>query len=183
MEHLKTYDIFSEEFCDLVCHEYSKLEELEVVDEEGFYRTELSSENCPANMKAFYLQLMLHVESVCRDYISSYVLMPKYELGPHITFFRYKPGQSTEMHIDYGGEHSIAALLYLNTLRSGGETVFPLQNIRSEAEAGKLVVFPMNYTYPHESLPHSDECDRLVVRFSYYPLEKKICSQNSKQSY
>lgn len=44
-------------------------------------------------------------------------------------------------------------MLYLNDVEEGGETEFLYQGVRLKPEAGKLVIFPTNYMYPHRGNP------------------------------
>ena len=70
---------------------------------------------------------------------------------------RYEPGDTCILHVD--GQCAVPPqnqlrlatfLLYLNTLKKGGETVFPLQETKMTPEAGKIVIFPPMHTHPHE---------------------------------
>ncbi|MFK7827994.1 MAG: 2OG-Fe(II) oxygenase [Oligoflexales bacterium] len=72
---------------------------------------------------------------------------------------RYKPGDTCILHVD--GQCAVAPqnqlrlatfLLYLNTIKKGGETEFPLQKIKVHPETGKVVMFPPIHTHPHEVL-------------------------------
>jgi hypothetical protein len=63
------------------------------------------------------------------------------------------------MHIDgqTADDHHntlrIATLLfYLNDVDDGGETYFPLQNLKVKPKTGRAVVFPVGFTHPHEVL-------------------------------
>ncbi|MGD2137773.1 MAG: 2OG-Fe(II) oxygenase, partial [Gammaproteobacteria bacterium] len=42
------------------------------------------------------------------------------------------------------------ALLYLNSVAEGGETLFFHQNVAVKPEAGKLVIFPAGFTHVHK---------------------------------
>jgi hypothetical protein len=44
-------------------------------------------------------------------------------------------------------------MLYLNDVEKGGETEFLYQGVKLSPEAGKLVIFPTNYMYPHRGNP------------------------------
>jgi hypothetical protein len=68
---------------------------------------------------------------------------------------RYEPGQSYRKHSDAGPGYNrvISALVYLNDVASGGETVFTLFDEAVTPRAGRLVIFPSNYAYAHEARP------------------------------
>lgn len=43
----------------------------------------------------------------------------------------------------------LAVVAYLNTVEDGGGTIFPLHDYVSEPVAGRLVIFPTTWQYPH----------------------------------
>ena len=72
--------------------------------------------------------------------------------------------QRTEPHQGYHVWHQESAnigssvrvvnyMLYLNDVEEGGETEFLYQGVKIKPEAGKLVIFPTNYMYPHRGNP------------------------------
>lgn len=70
---------------------------------------------------------------------------------------RYRAGEYYHWHVDSGpGEfmaRQLVALWYLNDVPGpGGETEFPLQDIRVRPEEGKLVLFPPFWTHPHRAV-------------------------------
>lgn len=70
---------------------------------------------------------------------------------------RYRQGEYYHWHVDGGpGEFSqrqLVALWYLNEVAGpGGETEFPLQEIKVRPEEGKLVLFPPFWTHPHRAV-------------------------------
>lgn len=73
----------------------------------------------------------------------------------NVSVQRYAPGQRYGMHYDGGaGLRRIAsALLYLNDVDEGGETVFPEFGVSVTPRAGRLALFPASYPYAHEALP------------------------------
>ncbi len=82
---------------------------------------------------------------------------------------RYAQGDSCIMHIDgQTAEPShntlrIATLLfYLNDVDQGGETYFPLQNLRVQPKTGRVAIFPVGFTHPHEVL--KTETPRYVLQ-------------------
>jgi predicted 2-oxoglutarate/Fe(II)-dependent dioxygenase YbiX len=70
---------------------------------------------------------------------------------------RYRAGEYYHWHVDSGpGEFSqrqLVALWYLNDVPApGGETEFPLQEIKVRPEEGKLVLFPPFWTHLHRAV-------------------------------
>jgi len=70
---------------------------------------------------------------------------------------RTLPGEYYHWHVDAGpGEFSarqMVAIWYLNDVPGpGGETEFPLQDVRIRPEQGKLVLFPPFWTHVHRGV-------------------------------
>jgi hypothetical protein len=92
---------------------------------------------------------------------------PELALGTHhewsddgYVIARYGPGDACILHVDgqcavapQNGLRLATLVLYLNDVPRGGETWFPLQNIKVKPERGKAIMFPVGFTHPHEVLP------------------------------
>lgn len=80
-------------------------------------------------------------------------------------FFAYPPGVGLKMHSDdhalnaegkivaLDAHRGITAILYLNSEFTGGEIIFPNQDLSILPAAGKLVIFPSNKNFRHEVRP------------------------------
>ncbi len=81
------------------------------------------------------------------------------------TILRYQPGQYYQRHIDNILLSSrfdeleqglpmrdISIVGYLNQDFTGGETFFDRQNLKVKPKTGSVIVFPSNWTHPHQSL-------------------------------
>jgi prolyl 4-hydroxylase len=71
---------------------------------------------------------------------------------------RYRPGadERFQLHFDaanYVSNRYLVLIWYLNDVPAGGETVFPQLDLKIEARAGRLLVFPPYWMYQHEGLP------------------------------
>ena len=71
---------------------------------------------------------------------------------------RYRPGRDErfEPHFDSINEvcnRYLVLLWYLNDVEAGGETRFPQLDLKVEARAGRLLMFPPYWMYQHEGLP------------------------------
>jgi hypothetical protein len=60
-----------------------------------------------------------------------------------------------------------SVILHLNTVREGGELVFPEQNVKIQTEEGKLVVFPPYGMYGHYTTPSNETREVIVSWFVY----------------
>ncbi|MCX6106834.1 MAG: 2OG-Fe(II) oxygenase [Proteobacteria bacterium] len=72
---------------------------------------------------------------------------------------RYAVGDTCVLHIDgqsavepNNGLRIATVVFYLNDVSTGGETSFPLQDLKVAPRQGRAVVFPVGYTHPHEVL-------------------------------
>lgn len=72
---------------------------------------------------------------------------------------RYAKGDTCIFHADNqcatppnNGLRLATQLFYLNTVESGGETFFPMQDVKIQPERGKAIMFPPGHTHPHEVL-------------------------------
>lgn len=72
-----------------------------------------------------------------------------------VSIQRYEGDQHYEQHMDAGPDmpRIVSAVLYLNTVKKGGETRFTLFDYSVKPIAGRLAIFPSNYIYRHEALP------------------------------
>ena len=56
----------------------------------------------------------------------------------------------------------LAFVVYINTVHEGGETYFRYQDISVKPIEGHVVVFPTNWTHPHQAMvPRSN--DKLII--------------------
>lgn len=52
----------------------------------------------------------------------------------------------------------LGVVMYLNTVERGGETAFPLHDLKVKAETGSIALFPASWTHPHQAcVPVSDD--------------------------
>lgn len=71
---------------------------------------------------------------------------------------RYRPAaqEGFQLHFDAANIVSnryLVVLWYLNDVAEGGETAFPQLDIKVEARAGRLLIFPPYWMYQHEGRP------------------------------
>jgi hypothetical protein len=66
-----------------------------------------------------------------------------------ISVQKYEPGEGFYKTHHDGLNRAVSALVYLNDVQEGGETVFPEFDLAVKPERGKMVIFPSNYIYRH----------------------------------
>ena len=57
--------------------------------------------------------------------------------------------------------------LHLNTIKEGGELIFPNQNKKVKTEAGKIVIFPPYNMFGHYTTPSEEPREIIVTWFLY----------------
>lgn len=73
-----------------------------------------------------------------------------------IQVFEFKAGDDEHVpHYDSHGHDKrvLSAVLFLNDVDEGGELVFPKFGTVIKPRAGRLVIFPSNFAWRHDSLP------------------------------
>jgi hypothetical protein len=72
---------------------------------------------------------------------------------------RYAPGDACILHVDgqcsepgRNGLRIATLIFYLNDVEDGGETFFPLQDLKVAPRRGRAVLFPIGHTHPHQVL-------------------------------
>ena len=82
----------------------------------------------------------------------------------------YKPHVDTDYN--NGHQRDFSALLYLNTVEEGGDTVFNYFGVGVQPVEGRIVFFPATYAYLHEALPPvSNDKFAVVTWFRFGPLD------------
>ena len=81
-----------------------------------------------------------------------------HKMGYSVKIQKYKPSQGYHVwHCDSDGMQTslrlIVSTLYLNTVKSGGETEFLYQSQRVQAKQGTLALFPTYWTHLHRGNP------------------------------
>jgi hypothetical protein len=102
---------------------------------------------------------------------------PEYPSGDSgYAYHLYRPGDICHYHKD--GEFSdptqpetllryASVTLHLNTVKEGGELVFPAQNKKVKTEAGKIVIFPPYGMFGHYTTPSEEPREVVVTWFVY----------------
>jgi hypothetical protein len=60
-----------------------------------------------------------------------------------------------------------SVIIHLNTVREGGELIFPTQNKKIKTELGKVVIFPPYGMYQHYTTPSEEPREIIVSWFVY----------------
>ena len=142
--------------------------------ERAFRFTELNvSQHWPDVEQRIFAMMMSHIQRYWE----------KLEVGPYwpkkvdverLRLKRYKPGGEDQFppHVDVmtalESRRFLTAILYLNE-PGGGETVFPGLDLTVTPAAGRMVVFPPLWLFPHAGLPPRAHAKYILHRYLWYP--------------
>ena len=95
------------------------------------------------------------LNSMISDYLSYWSPGEQHKIMTEFNIQSYAPGEGfTDWHHERGttegiiGERSLVFMTYLNTVPDGG-THFKHQQLKVEAESGKTVIWPADFTHTH----------------------------------
>lgn len=75
-------------------------------------------------------------------------------------------------HVDVGDHSSarrfLALFFYLNDVDEGGETWFTKMGIKVKPKAGRCLIFPPTWTYPHAGLPPLNTNKYIIGTYLHY---------------
>lgn len=89
--------------------------------------------------------------------------------GSPFRYNEYKVGRGYKYHVDRSNkaphlkDREISVVFGLNNDYEGGDLVFTRQDVHTKLELGDAVVFPSNYTHPHEVRPVTKGTRKTIV--------------------
>jgi prolyl 4-hydroxylase len=91
-----------------------------------------------------------------------------FDISPVFNMQRYSPGEGFYgWHCERAGirysNRVLVWMIYLNSVTDRGETQFLYQNHFEEPEAGKLVIWPSDWTYTHRGIPSPTETKYILT--------------------
>lgn len=101
-------------------------------------------------------------------------------------YHRYDKGQICHHHSDgeFAGDpregcllRYASVVLHLNTVKEGGELIFPSQNRSIKTEKGKIVVFPPYGSHGHYTSPSPEVREVVVTWFVYADLTVRTINE------
>ena len=97
-----------------------------------------------------------------KDYAEKYKI--RSSLRSHVSnkIQHYQPGAGYSMlHYERGSKavenRQVVYMLYLNTVKDEGGTIFPYQKVHIKAIKGDLILWPADFTHPHAGIISNTE--------------------------
>ncbi len=176
-------NVLSAEKCDEIIKEFEDASEFHKKTEHPEYRsfTELNFFDPKllqekSNFEDFSMELLGKVS----EYVESYrrhnniVFFPGQCNNEEVRMKKYFAGTEDDFkyHADVGDYASarrfLVCFFYLNTVKEGGQTVFPDYNTSIEPVQGRLAIFPPFWTHPHQAQPAVSNDKYIVGTYLHY---------------
>jgi hypothetical protein len=102
--------------------------------------------------KEIYDYIYETLDKISEDYFKKNSINVSRKMAP-ISISKYYEGRMMGPHEDSGSGAIVSAVAYLNDNYSGGELVFPKQNISIKPEEGSVIFFPSIGGFIHDPRP------------------------------
>ena len=120
----------------------------------------------------------------CEYLSNSLKIVNPLSVGPALNLTSCQVQKYPEGSLGYPGLHIeaspftttrfLAPLLYLNTIKDGGETEVPYFDTKVKAIAGTILVLPCDIPYYHRGLPAINQDKYVVTSWLEYPSEAQL---------
>ena len=126
-----------------------------------------------------WIEFQTKIQEIFINYVTSYMqeldlsqdFPPKYAFEQY-RIKKYVRGDEFKDHVDVGDYNSarrfLVCFLYLNTIRSGGETDFPKLNYSVNPQEGRLLIFPSLWLYRHAGKPVKQNKKYILGSYLHY---------------
>ena len=112
------------------------------------------------NLPSPFIQALCSTSECLHDYLSTFSDADKVEpfaIVEGINVQQYEPGggffaRHFERSSKYDAFRHLVFMIFLNTVTDGGGTFFPNQNVTVEAVAGRVVIWPSDWTHAHQGV-------------------------------
>ena len=178
--YVSVYDnVLKKEHCDHLIKEFDNLtsHQIRVEKENQRYFTEINM-NQDTRWKD-YVQVMMkgvytpHIDKYMKDNNIQDNQWPSKYAYEEIRFKKYELNDKDEFkeHVDVydykSAKRFLVFFLYLND-NEGGHTTFPEYNIKVKPKAGRCLIFPPTWTYPHAGLPPLNTNKYIIGTYLHY---------------
>jgi len=182
-DYIKVYDGVID---SKICRQIVRTFDLDVENQERVDRerrptfTELNFTKQYLDKNPRWMGVQKLVQDVFIDYVNQYI--QELDLGPDFppkyAFEQYRIKKYTKKvdefkdHVDVADYNSarrfLVCFLYLNSVRSGGETDFPTLDYKVNPLEGRLLIFPSLWLYRHAGRPVKDKSKYILGSYLHY---------------
>ena len=156
-DYIKVYDdIISREDCDKMIAKYEKAVEHERVQSEIYQFEQLNiASNDNWKEESEMVSNLSYSGAVAYFNELNLPVVPQLQGFEEIRIKKYRPDENErfDVHVDVGDYRSAKRFLvifaYLNDVEEGGETEFPTLGISVKPKAGRVLIFPPMWMFPH----------------------------------
>ena len=174
-DFIQTFDgVVSPETCKLIIEQFEAHKQLTEKHDTELYKFEQLNLNHTEDLRQFAAVVANNLIPVYEDYFQSlrlreYVNIDTFE---DIRIKKYQKGTGAEFrtHVDVMDKASASrfciAIIYLND--NDGLTTFPTLGVGVKPKAGRVVVFPPTWMYPHNGLTPTDNDKYIMMTCLHY---------------
>lgn len=182
LDYVKCYDsLVTQEFCRTVIETFHESDSVYIDREQRPSFTELNISQRYLEKDINWMSIQKKLTDVFIDAVEMY--MRDLDLGPDFPAkyvfeeHRMKMYQNNNYdqfkdHVDVGDYNSarrfLVCFLYLNDVKTGGETNFPKLNYSISPECGRIAVFPPTWQWRHAGLPPISGPKYIVGTYLHY---------------
>ena len=181
-EYIRLYDnAFDADFCKKIIDSFDKSESV-YFDRENrpsFHELNISQRFLKKDSLWDIPQRTISsiFQSVVTKYVSTMNVAPDFPERWGYEEFRLKMYENNNYdqfkdHVDVGDHASarrfLVCFLYLNTVKEGGETVFPNLDLAIKPKCGRILLFPATWQYRHAGLPPVSGKKYIVGSYLHY---------------
>jgi len=174
-DFIKVYnDVITPETCQKIIDEYERHSSIaEEHDNEVFKFHQLNLTQTP-DLKELSQVVASSLVPIYEDYFNALGLRPFVEIDTFedIRIKKYAKGSGDQFktHVDVADKESASrfciAIIYLND--NDGLTTFPQLQVGVPPKAGRVVLFPPTWMFPHNGLPPKDNDKYIMMTCLHY---------------
>jgi hypothetical protein len=175
-DYIKVYDdIISREDCDKMIAKYEKAIEHETVSSEIYKFEQLNiASNDNWKEESEMMSNLSYSGAVAYFNELNLPVVPQLHGFEEIRIKKYRPNENErfDTHVDVGDHRSakrfLAIFCYLNDVDEGGETEFPTLSISIKPKAGRVLIFPPMWMFPHTGMAPLSNNKYIIGTYLHY---------------
>lgn len=180
VDYIKTYDnAIDPDVCESIIRSFSLSNSVYLDREQrpSYSHINITQNKTDPNWKPHQKTLMNVMDTFAEKYITDCQCGPDFPQQYSYEEFRMKCYNNNghdqfKDHVDVADYDSarrfLVAFIYLNTVKVGGHTAFPLLNHQIEPKCGRILMFPATWQYRHCGRPPVSSKKFIVGSYLHY---------------